>query len=104
MTEAELETEAWRPSYVKSREPSVENDFTWDNGMTSFDTEWGVDADPAFGLASLNQNASIDDLPRGQPQPHPEARVSFGHSLGRVMAVLVVLGMHQWAQSIYCKK
>ena len=34
-----LEIEVWRPSYAKSRGPSVENDYEWDYGMTNFDLE-----------------------------------------------------------------
>ena len=39
MTKAHLESEAWRPSYEEFGEPLVENDYTWDYGITTFDSE-----------------------------------------------------------------
>ena len=60
MAKAQLETEAWKPSYEEFREPSVENDYEWDYGKSTFDPEWEIGNNLELGLSSSEPKVSAD--------------------------------------------
>ena len=63
MTNAQLEAEAWRPSYKECRESSVENDYACGLQYDNLDSEWEAGEDSALGLSSPEQSRSANNSP-----------------------------------------
>ena len=79
----------------------MENDFTWDYGITYFDSKMGVCHLSAVGLSTSDQNSSADDSPRSQIQSTPTNRPGFRHGLGRGLGKDLAKVLRVWEKKLF---